>query len=240
MNLAQTLSPDKQAKLVYMDSSLNDRITIYQNENYTWLLVRDVIQSAIENQRPYRPILHHCFVMLLPMLHHKTPNSILELGGGGLAIQRYLSYAYPSIKVTSIEGSQKIIDVVDEYFPAIDQPSVIKQDAFSFIDTAHQNQAHYDWIISDLFQGDESPILIKNQRLFKQLYDLINPNGWLIVNCLIDNDEDVMLLGDYLKQAFNNKHYIFAVPNMQNHILMLNKIEDFSFPEDIELWNKAK
>jgi spermidine synthase len=178
--------------------------------------------------------------MLLPMLHHKTPDFILELGGGGLSIQRYLSYAYPSINITSIEGSQKILDLVDEYFPVINQPSVIKQDAFSFIDSVQQNQTRYDWILSDLFQGDESPILIKNQRLFKQLYDLINPNGWLIINCLIDNDEEVMLLGDYLKQAFNNKHYIFAVPNMKNHILMVNKIEDFSFPEDIELWNKAK
>lgn len=240
MNLAQILSPDKQAKVVYMNNDSNNRITIYQNENYTWLLVQDVIQSAIENQKPYRPILPYCFVMLLPMLHHKAPNSILELGGGGLSIQRYLSYAYPAIKMTSIEGSQKILDVVDEFFPTINQPSVIKQDAFSFIDSAQNNQTRYDWILSDLFHGDESPILIKNQILFKQLYDLINPNGWLVINCLLDNDEEVAILGSYLQKTFNNKHYIFAVPEMQNHILMVNKIADFSFPEDIELWNKAK
>lgn len=240
MNLAQILSPDKQAKVVYMNNNSGNRISIYQNENYTWLLVQDVIQSAIENQKPYRPILSHCFVMLLPMLHHKTPESILELGGGALSIQRYLSYAHPSIKVTSVEKSQRILDLVDDYFPAINHPSIVKQDAFSFIDSAHQNQTRYDWIISDLFQGDQWPILMKNKPLFKQLFDLIKPNGWLIINSLIDNDEELAQLGDYLKQVFNNKHYIFAVPHMKNHILMVNKIPDFSFPEEIELWNKAK
>jgi len=240
MNLAQTLSPDTEGKIIYMNSSENGRIIIYKNEKYTWLVVDDVIQSAIENTLPYRPVLSYCFVMLLPIIHHKVPDSILELGAGGLSIQRYLSHAYPSIKMTSIENNQEVLSVVDENFPAINNPSVIKQNAFNFIESALANTEKFDWIMCDLFQGDQSPVLIKSQTLYKQLFELINPNGWLIINCLTQSDEEIEQLGTFLKHTFNNKHYVFSVPEMMNKVLMVNKINHFSFPEGIEECNEAK
>jgi len=240
MNLAQTLYPDKEAKLIYMSDCSSDRITIYKNEKHTWLLVSDVVQSAIENTIPYRPIVPYCFVMLLPLLHHKTPDTILELGGGGLSIQRYLSYAYPSINMTSIDGSSEILNAINKFFPPINNPAVIQQDAFNFINSSEKNEMKFDWVLSDLFDGEQSPILGKRLALYEQLFAMINPDGWLIINCLTDNDEEIEQLGEFLKHLFNSKYYVFSVPNVMNKIVMINKIKDFSFPIEIESYNSAK
>ena len=240
MNLAQTIYPDEEAKLVYMSDCSSQRITIYKNEKHTWLLVSDVVQSAIENTLPYRPIVPYSFVMLLPLLHHKTPDTILELGGGGLSIQRYLSYAYPSIKMTSIDDNGDILKAVDEFFPPISNPTVIQKDAFRYINSALESGGKFDWILSDLFDGEQSPVLAKRQILYKQLFEMINPNGWLIINCLTDSDEEIEQLGKSLKLIFNNKYYVFAVPNVMNKIVMINKIKDFDFPLEIETYNSAK
>ena len=240
MNLAQTLYPDKDAKLIYMSDYSSERFTIYKNNKHTWLLVADVVQSAIENTLPYRPIVPYCFVMLLPILHHKIPDTILELGGGGLSIQRYLSYAYPSINITSIDESANILNAVNKFFPPINNPSVIQQDAFNFIYSAQKNEMKFDWILSDLFDGEQAPILAKRQALYEQIFEIINPDGWLIINCLTDSDEEIEQLGEYLKHLFNNKYYVFSVPNVMNKIVMINKIKDFDFPQHIQSQNRAK
>ena len=234
MNLAQTQYPDKEAKLIYMSDCSSDQITIYKNEKYTWLLVSDVVQSAIENKLPHRPIISCYFVMLLPLLHHKIPDTILELGGGGLSIQRYLSYAYPSIKMTSVEENVDILTAVNSFFPPINKPSITQQNAVEFINSAEKSKKKFDWVLTDLFHGDQSPDFVKSKGFYRQLFELIKPNGWLIINFLTNSSEEIETLGEYITSTFNKKCYVFPVPEMMNKILMVNKINDFSFPAEIE------
>lgn len=239
MNLAQTLSFDGPAQLIYMSKGAGERITIYKNQNHTWLLVNDVLQSAVENQAPYRPAISYFWVMLLPLLHHKVPSSVLELGGGGLSIQRYLSHAYPSISVKSIEKCSETIAAVDNYFPRILNPSIIHQDAFSWVDKAVLNQQQFDWILTDLYMADHALITSNNMSVLNQLHSLVAKGGWLVMNCLTDDVNELHLMGLRLSEVFNNKHYIFAAQQTENHIIMINKLDSFNFPKEIEAHNKA-
>ena len=240
MNLAQTLSFDGPAQLIYMSKKEGERITIYRNQHHTWLLVNDILQSAVENQAPYRPAISYFWVMLLPLLHHKVPGSVLELGGGGLSIQRYLSHAYPSISVKSIEKSSEILAAIENYFPRILNPSIINQDAFSWVDKAVLNQQQFNWVLTDLYIAEHALITSNNTRVLNQLYSLIAEGGWFIMNCLTDDINEIHLMGFQLSEIFNNKHYIFAAQQTENHIIMINKLDCFNFPQEIEAHNKAR
>jgi spermidine synthase len=98
----------------------------------------------------------------------------------------------------------------------------------------------FDWILTDLFHGKESSILMKTKNFYEQLFELINPNGWLIINCLTNDEKEIEQLTEYLKCIFNNKSYVFPIPEMMNKVLMVNKINDFNFPPEIEIYNTVE
>ena len=242
MKLAQTLSPDNSEQILFLRKEKNIEVVVHENKDFIWLTMDNIVQSAIERKTPYRPILPHCFVMLLPLLHDKEPQTVLELGAGALAFQRYLSLTHPNIKMTSVEKSEIIINATDQCFPSFKPKNIINEDAYSFVNTEVKSQHTYDWVMVDLFYGAESPFLQDTQRFVEKLQNLINIEGWLVINMLTKDDYELKKVTDILKNSFYGRTYLFAVPDMQNHIFLCkhDASNAFSFPPDIEQHNLAQ
>lgn len=239
MKLAQTLSPENSKQILYMSKHDGNSIVVYENDELIWLTYDNVLQSAIYKAAPYRSVLPHTYVMLLPLLHDVEPTSILELGAGALSTQRYLNAAYPNIKMQSVEFNKQIIDICRDYFPAYDQLNVIHADAFKYVDELLQHKESYDWLMVDLFYGVESPIHQNPKAFLSKLSNLLNKEGWLIVNVLTKESEVLAELSNSLAEVTAGKVYLFAVPEMQNHIFLVKLSQDFQFPEEIEQHNLA-
>lgn len=239
MKLAQTLSPENSKQILYMNKQDDDTIIVYENDEMIWLTFNDVLQSAIYKEAPYRSVLPHSYIMLLPLLHDKEPSKVLELGAGALSTQRYLKAAYPAIEMLSIEYNEKIIELSKDYFPAYAQLNVKHADAFKYIDQLIEDNNEYDWVMVDLFYGVESPIHDAPEAFIEKLAKLVCQNGWIIVNVLTKDKEKL----EELTQIFNTleavKTYVFAVPEMQNHIFLIKFNPDFAFPLEVEQYNLA-
>lgn len=238
MKLAQTLSPENSDQILFFQKNNNRTLVIHKNKTLIWLTVDDIIQSAIQHTPPYRPVLPHCYVMLLPLLYDEKPKNVLELGAGGLSLQRYINQAHPDIMMTSVENDKQIIDTVREYFPDSQNLIVIQQDAYSYIDNMSENGTKFDWLIIDLFYGADSPIHNESELFFKKVCGLISEGGWLIVNILTKDKTKLDELNRVIKKATNATVYLFAVPEMQNHIFLIKLGKHhFTFPTDVEKEN---
>ena len=184
MKLAQTLSPENSKQILYMNKQDGESIVVYENDELIWLTYDDILQSAIYKEAPYRSVLPHSYVMMLPLLHDNEPEVILELGAGALSTQRYLKSAYPDIKMRSVEYNEKIIEVSKQYFPAYEQLDVLHADAFTYVDELIEDKAKVDWLMVDLFYGVDSPIHDAPKAFIDKLVQLVNKDGWLILNVL--------------------------------------------------------
>lgn len=240
MKLAQTLSPENSKQILYMNKHNDCTLVVYDNDELIWLTYDDVLQSAIYKTPPYRSVLPHTYIMLLPLLHDKEPKTILELGAGALSTQRYLSAAYPDIKMLSVEYNERIIEISKDYFPAYQQLNVLHADAFDYVDQLQQTEQKFDWLMVDLFYGAESPIHKNPKAFLAKLASLVNKKGWLIVNVLTKDKAELNNLTETLKQVTASKVHLFAVPEMQNHIFLIKLSCEFCFPEQVEQHNLAR
>lgn len=231
MKLAQTLTPDNRNKTVFLNKSAAGEIKIQQTKHETWLFVDDIAQSAIANEPPFRPLFPHTYVMLLPLSYDVEPNSILELGGGGLSINRYLSHSRPSITITSVEKYQAVVDAVETHFPTLTPLNVVSDEAFSFL--RQHNSANFGWIIVDVFNGADSGLNDDIEQLLQLAFARLVTNGWIIFNALDTSASNIASLNSAFERAFGHRPFRFAVPNMQNQIMMATRNPDFQFPPEI-------
>ena len=251
MDVAQFQFSSEANQQVYFYQSTELRIEVLQNQHHIWMEINGVIQSACQNKAPYRPVLPHILAMFLPYNHHKIPSSVLELGGGGQSVQRYFAQTQASVEFTSIEYDQDVIDTVKNYMPGGDDLNIIKADAFEFIAQALNDKLQYDWVVVDLFHGAESPTKVFSSEFFLDCYKITKQDGWLVFNCLRSEPEILTSLVETVNECFDTKSKLFAVPGMKNHILLAYKspelqgalmehIETFNFPDEIEIHNLAK
>lgn len=239
MKLAQTLSPENSKQILYMNKQDGDSIIVYENDEMIWLTFNDVLQSAIYKEAPYRSVLPHSYIMLLPLLHDKEPSNVLELGAGALSTQRYLKAAYPSIEILSVEYNEKMIELSKDYFPAFEQLNVKHADAFEYVDQLIEENNEYDWVMVDLFYGVESPMHDAPKPFITKLVRLMNQNGWLIVNILTKDKSKLEELTRIFSELVTGKVYLYSVPEMQNHIFLIKFNADFAFPLEVEQHNLA-
>lgn len=239
MKLAQTLSPENSKQILYMSKQDNKSIVVYENDELIWLTYDNILQSAIYKAPPYRSVLPHTYIMLLPLLHDQEPTSVLELGAGALSTQRYLKAAYPDIQIQSVEYNRQIIDICRDYFPLFEQLNIIHADAFNYVDQLLATQQSFDWLMVDLFYGVESPIHQNPRAFLRKLAKLVNSEGWLIINVLTKEPEALSGLTKSLAKITKGKVHLFAVPEMQNHIFLVKLSYDFNFPAEIEQHNLA-
>ena len=241
MDLWQTLFSLEDTKQLYYLRKPELKLAILQNKYFYRLEINDVIQSAFANSAPYRPALPHCAVMLLPLLHDTKPNSVLELGGGGQAMQRYFSFAYPQIKFTSVENNRDVFEATKQ-LPAFERLNIELGDAFAYVEECITLKKSYSWVMVDLFNGKTSPQQAQQSLFYQQLLSILKPGGWLIVNCLSNKPEDLKNLYELMAKHNPSKIKAFAVPGQINHIFMCKKKRftnepDFVFEDEIEAHN---
>ncbi len=239
MKLAQTLSPENSKQILYMNKHSGKNLVVYENDELIWLTCDDVLQSAIYKEVPYRSVLPHSYVMLLPLLYDEEPKTILELGAGALSTQRYLRTSHPDVEMLSIEYDQHMIDISRDYFPAFEQLEVLHADAFEYVDKLQGSGEKFDWLMVDLFYGADSPMHKTPKAFLAKLTTLVAAKGWLIINILTKDKKELTELAETLKEVTAGKVHLFSVPEMLNHVFLVKLDQSFTFPEEITKHNLA-
>lgn len=122
---------------------------------------------------------------------------VLVLGGGCFSYPKYYISHYKTKTMDVVEIDKKMIDIAREFFyldELYEKYDKFKQrlkiyceDAFLFINKQNKK---YDSIFIDLFI-DKMPIKeVYEDNNLKKIQDLINNNGIIVINYIIDNNEE--------------------------------------------------
>lgn len=116
---------------------------------------------------------------------------ILGLAGGTLA---YLidKYFHPQ-KIIGIEIDPEVIAIGRKFFylDALKNLEIGEKDALEFIDTELQQgkKDHYDLIILDVFNVDDTPENADSQDFYKKIRELVKKDGLIVLNKNFSGDD---------------------------------------------------
>jgi len=216
----------EQGRLLYFNQR-SDSISIYENNDYRWLMFDDVFQSIMLKRKPWQLVLPHQYIILLPLVFFR-PTNVCEFGLGGGNLGRYLKNIAPAIQFSSIEKNKQVIECFDEFFnPEQVDFNLVNADAESALFDKRLRTA--DWYIYDIYQHNNEATnaqMLKSKLLAKAISD----DTWLSLNLSDPTQPELVYLIQQLKPAFpDHRMVFFRVPNFLNIIVhLVPKSADFA------------
>lgn len=206
----------EQGRLLYFNQGA-DSISIYENDHYRWLMFDNVLQSLLLKRQPWRLVLPHQYILLLPLVFFR-PKKICEFGLGGGNLDRFLYHCCENIQLYSIEQSSQVIDCFNQFFnPERINVNIIYNDAANALFDKSLRQA--DWFIYDIYQHDNQATnaeLLKSKLVAKA----VDKNSWLTLNLPDPTEPELAYLISQLQPVFSDHQmFFFKVPRFLNIIV---------------------
>jgi spermidine synthase len=162
-------------------SSQNQTLSVYQYWGKYQLVAGGLTQSG--------GLVHELWQKAISEIKKPIPpKSALILGYGGGTIASILIRRWPKVKITGIDNDPVMVELGNRYLhtstPDVGAPDtsgvdVRIVDAFEFMS---KNTAHYDLIITDLYQGSKIPQKMFSDEFIKQIKSSLSHNGCALFN----------------------------------------------------------
>ncbi len=214
LQIINELGSDK-TELLYSKKLDGKELTVRQHENYRWLSADgEMIQSLIDLENPAALLLPNLVAMLALLELVDTPVSLLNLGAGCGAIERYFEKHKPAIKLTSIEPNKHILELAEHYF-GMNPDGVIQDSAERFL---AGNTDRFDIILVDIYSEEKQPQCLYEAEFHRDLCSALTEKGGIAMNLLPHTEEELLRILRPL-----NEHIdcilLHLVPNHDNVVL---------------------
>jgi len=209
------LKPE-QSLLLHSELVGDQRIEIREYENLRWMSVGGhSVQSLIDVEAPEQILLPNLQAMLAAFLFCENPVRLLNLGLGGGAFERNFVSKLPELEITSVESSQEVIRLANEYFCIPDHCQLIHDSAEHFL---AQEQSAFDIILCDLFAGEKHPDCLYDTGFYADAYRCLKDDGVLAINLLPLSEKELIEILLPIRNHFDWV-LLFETPNHANIIL---------------------
>ncbi len=176
---------------VFKVKTAHTTITIRQKGNLLKLYSGDsALQSAINLDAPHNLVLKNLRYIVGILLFIPPPDEILLLGTGGGSLIHFLRRHYPNCMITAVDIDGELLEIMHQHMllpEPHDHLRYIIDDAFNYINHSAQ---HFDLVICDIFIRNQSPGWLLKTGTMQTLHSLINPQGGLASNLLINTDHE--------------------------------------------------
>lgn len=114
-----------------------------------------------------------------------APLSVVHLGAGALTLPRYIAATRPGSRQQVIELEEPLVALVREHLP-LPRAGAIRirigdaRAGLRRLPPALRGQC--DLVVSDVFSGAQTPAHLTSVELYREIADLLAPNGVLLVN----------------------------------------------------------
>ncbi|MBL4851502.1 MAG: fused MFS/spermidine synthase [Gammaproteobacteria bacterium] len=215
---ALTLESGKRLHSVERDG---EDIQVRELEGIRWFHFNSpAIQSAMSVDEPEKLILPYARTMLAGFMFQPLPKSLLSLGLGGGAFERFFRKKLPELKLQSVELSPTVIEISREYFKLdSDHYSIWQGGAEEYLAQTDQT---FDMIFCDIFGHDGAPPCLSDNNFYKDIANKLDDNGIAVVNLLVKDATEMLKM---LQAAYPNFDTLalLDVPEDKNIILFLSK-----------------
>jgi spermidine synthase len=179
-------------------------------------------QSRIDLNDPDYLLLEYTRLIFAALFVNDKPFKVLIIGLGGGALPRAISRYIPDAEIDVVDIDPDVVEVAERFFK-FTPGELIKVhigDGRAFI----QNVAHdasgkkYDMVILDAFNSSSIPNHLITKEFLKELMQVLDPEGVVAANVLIDNRLFHSILKTY-RNVFK-RCYLFMGGQAQNAIFI--------------------
>ena len=184
--------------------TMPDDIHIHTNRQTRSLsLSTTLIQSCMRLEAPDELVLDYTRAMMGALLFNPHPRQVLMIGLGGGSMLKYLHRHVPEACITTVEISQGVIDLRDEFCipPDSERLSVVCADGAAFVAAPPRR---YDLILVDGFDGSGIPADLSTRRFYTQCRQALTPSGILVANVQAETSQ-ARQLRDRLGKVFDGQ-----------------------------------
>lgn len=181
-------------------------------------------QSCVLKAHPFIPQYDYIQAMLLPLLYRR-PRDVILLGLGGGALASFLFRHYPQTTLRAVELRQAVIDIAHQFFnvPYDQRLQIFAMEAGDFIRDPALTKT--DLILCDLYDGDGMDERYFQPWFIERAAELLNDNGWLVINCWEEHREDFDTLGaitQYFAEVYtctvDTGNWVVMASRARNHL----------------------
>lgn len=191
-------------------------IELYQFSHYQYVCSGEhFVQGAMDSQAPSHVQSSVVDAMLAGLQLRRPLSSVLNLGLGCAAIERYLTAKHPALSVVTVDYSQDVIDLCAEagLLPAGCAP--VKADAAQFL---LQTTLSFDAIFCDLAVGNSQPELMFTKFFYSACRQRMNAGAVLMVNVLCADNETLSGVCLAARKVFAWTS-VLVIPGFDNAVL---------------------
>ena len=205
---------NKSKQLVESFYEADSAVNIWHANSFVWLTIDgEQIQSLMDERAPCTPVLPVPQTMLLWILwyNNTSPINVLNIGMGTGTIERALSQ-FNNIDITAIETSATVIKAAQKHFYLPDSINIINDCGISFVNKRAKQLAgkqglakKYDIILADIFKHEKTPQDICHSHFYQASKSLLRPNGLVMVNLYLTDDQQLLSLLNEVGSTFSYK-----------------------------------
>ena len=155
----------------------------------------------------------------------KNLDSILVLGvAGGSVIKTLVNEINYKGEITGVEIDPIIISLANKYFnlDEIQNLKIIIDDANKFVQKTNQT---FDLIIIDIFQDNSMPEFLFESEFIKNTKFLLNPDGYLLFNTMINSKDDQARNNDFVNHFNKAEFTTYSIPKVEvyNELIVVRR-----------------
>ena len=167
--------------LSYRTHDAGALVEVREHAGERWVYTgEDSILSLMRLDAPADPVLPNHIAMLAAMLFaDHLPQSVLNLGFGTGAFERFFSDRLPAADVVSLDSSPTMVEIARQYFASAPEHPVIIQPADEFL---HTNNRAFDLILCDIFHGDRHPDCLSEKDFYTDAARSLGADGVMAIN----------------------------------------------------------
>jgi spermidine synthase len=179
------------------------------------------------------PVLQYIKALLCALLFIEQPKSLLNLGLGSGAIERYLLSHHPDVQMVSVEPETDMISLSKECFCLNRDYPVLDTSAQKFLD---RNRKRFDIVICDIHPKESAINPIKTVHFLQGIENATTSRGIVAINFLPEDEDEIVSMLVKLRQVFSHVS-LYDVPHQQNLVLYCANAQ---FPTYDELIARTK
>lgn len=194
---------NKQHTVLFQQTVNNSELVVKETADYRWFeFGGQIIQSLMHKKQPRQLFTPVSQSLLLFLLWKNQPLKVLNLGLGGASIERMLA-PMPQLLLTSVEASQTVIDIAQQYFKLPQKVRVICEHAEHYVQQVNVTaNGQFDVVICDVFVDEKSPEFLFSTDFYLHLSQITNDKAVVMINIQAESNEQLFSALFAVKQYF--------------------------------------
>jgi spermidine synthase len=179
-------------------------------------------QSRVDLQDPDLLLLEYTRLMFAALLINAMPSRVLIIGLGGGILPRAVNRYIPDAEIDVVDIDPDIVEVAEKFFFYNPNEKINNHicDGRDFIREMVRNgpELKYDMVILDAFNSSSIPKHLTTKEFLRELMLILDPNGVVAANVLLDNRLFHSILKTYRKVF--KRCYLFMGAQAQNAVFV--------------------